>query len=92
MKIGETIRFEVATAGDPSGALVNAVSPYSHGPDGSAVLSVGMEHDDECPCVGSTKPMTACTCEIVGVRITRLPEPDDAHFVESLMAAQAATS
>ncbi len=69
MKIGEKKMIEVATGGDPVAALSAGVVPYS---TPGHVMSVGVGHDEGCPCTAAEKPMTQCTCEIVEVTISRV--------------------
>lgn len=69
MEIVETRILEVATGGQPEKALDEAVMGLVDGP---YLLSVGVAHDDECPCAGGTRPMAACTCELVRLEVRRL--------------------
>jgi hypothetical protein len=71
---GRGFRVEVATGGDPVGALVRGMRAL---PVGRGELwDVAIRHDDGCPTLdGGT--MLACTCEIVelrGVRVDSKPE------------------
>jgi hypothetical protein len=56
-------RLEVATGGDPVGALIGALRTVLGGKPPRAYL-VDVHHDDGCPAM-TTGPMLACTCEVV---------------------------
>lgn len=58
--------MELATGGDPEGALLGLLEPY-HGHAGQAFRAT-VEHDGGCPCENGC-PMRQCTCEIVAVTI-----------------------
>jgi hypothetical protein len=63
-------RIEVATAGDPVGALATAAAKLRLEQGG--VYRMSVSHDDSCPCVTRREPMTACTCQIVWVTRKKL--------------------
>ena len=60
-------RAEVATAGDPAGSLAAALAALA--PTGAVAVAVcSVSHDDGCPCL-TDRPMSDCTCEIVGLSV-----------------------
>jgi hypothetical protein len=59
-------RFDVATAGDPAGALAGVLA--RHVEVGSA-YRVSLGHDNECPCTASGRSLFACSCEILQVTL-----------------------
>jgi hypothetical protein len=69
LEIGEEVTIEIATGPDPAAAVANAVKPYT---TARQVLSVGVAHDDECPCTRTDRPMPDCTCEIVELTLVRV--------------------
>lgn len=69
MEIGQTKTIEVATGGDPAGAVAGASAPYV---GRAQVFSVGVAHDDGCPCTAEGQAMSKCTCEIVELHIQRM--------------------
>jgi hypothetical protein len=66
--------LEVATGGRPVERLVAVFAELV--PRG-ALVDVAVHHDDECPCLDD-RPMLACTCEVVGVRLRLLDGPEAA--------------
>jgi hypothetical protein len=70
----ETIRrvtkLEVATAGDPTVAVMRASAAWWR-IDGGGVNKVTISHDDGCPCL-HRRGLPACTCEIIGLEARRV--------------------
>ena len=65
--------FEIVTAGQNVERLTAALAALV--PPGSLV-NVDVHHDDDCPCLEGGRPMLACTCEIVGVRLRYVPREE----------------
>lgn len=59
---------EIATGGDPVGAVVEAWRRLPRRPGG--VWTMGISHDDGCPALAG-RSMLACTCEIVWLEARR---------------------
>jgi hypothetical protein len=68
-KIGEKRVFEIATGGNAAAALVQANADLA---GTQSVYDVGVAHDDGCPALVSGGGLTACTCEILELHVTRL--------------------
>jgi len=67
VKVGETLRVEVATGGAPAAAIVAACPPLDMG----WLIDAGVQHDDDCPCLdGAALP--DCTCEVLWLTLRRL--------------------
>jgi hypothetical protein len=64
------MRTEIATGGDPAGALVKAIAETT--PTDGGVYRVGVQHDEGCPCVTRQQPISSCTCEIISLKRKRL--------------------
>lgn len=67
MKIETVLRREIATGGDPAGALAAAVRELI--PKSGGVYHASVAHDDGCPCVGSARSIRDCNCELVELTI-----------------------
>jgi hypothetical protein len=63
------VYVEIPTAGRNVEALASTIGQFVKG--GHLVRSV-IYHDADCPCTQSGRPMSTCTCEIVGLRLQYL--------------------
>lgn len=68
MDVGEGLQVDIAAGGDPVAALAAQTEKYAVL---GQVLSVGVAHDEECPCVPGA-PMAQCTCEIIELTVRRM--------------------
>lgn len=67
LEVGEAIRVDVATGGEPEDALVEAMVELI---DENGVYQTSVAHDDTCPCLLG-EPPARCTCEIVAMLVLR---------------------
>lgn len=70
MRVGTTGVLDVATGGDPLRALLAAARALTGGE--TQLVTLGIGHDDGCPCVEACLPMPACTCEVVRLEARRI--------------------
>jgi hypothetical protein len=70
LKIGERREVEIPTGGSPLMALLQARHDLGVG-TGAQVVRLTVHHDPGCPCLRG-QPMPACTCELIGLKATRV--------------------
>ncbi len=63
------VQLELATGGLPPEALLGGIGSIGPQP---GLTRVAILHDDGCPCTEHGRPMLACTCEIVELRVLDL--------------------
>lgn len=59
-------KVEVATGGRPVQAVAEALTEIRQ----SALTRVSVAHDPGCPCLHDSRPLHACTCEVVRVDVS----------------------
>jgi hypothetical protein len=68
------VKFEVATGGDPVTAFNAAV--FEHVAGTGTLYQAGVAHDDGCPCTTPGRDLSACTCEIIEITLTKTREQE----------------
>jgi hypothetical protein len=68
-RVDLAVELDIACGGDPLAALLRTAPVWNTSP--GQIVRLTVHHDDGCPCLQGW-PMPNCTCEVVGLRASRV--------------------